>query len=120
MESREIIEIILKKIKNDNYINILEFLKDNNLKNIKVKDLIKEIEKNYYKELIFDSKNTEIYSYDLVYNYFKLKLFKLLENGTDIDLSSDDFKTFKPNDLIRIFTIIDSEFFNYLLDKIKN
>ncbi len=120
MESREIIELILKKIKKDSYINISEFLKNNNLKNIKVKekDLIKEIEKNHYKELIFDSKNTEVYSYDLVYNYFKLKLFKLLENATDIDLSSDDFKTFKPDDLIRIFTIIDSEFFDYLLDKI--
>ena len=118
MESREIIELILKEIKINSYINISEFLENNNLKNIKIKDLIKEIEKNYNKELILDLKNTEVYSYDLVYNYFKLKLFKFLETGNDIDLSSDDFKEFKPDDLIRIFSIIDSEFFTYLLDNI--
>ena len=118
MESREIIELILKEIKINSYINISEFLENNNLKNIKIKDLIKEIEKSYNKELILDLKNTEVYSYDLVYNYFKLKLFKFLETGNDIDLSSDDFKEFKPDDLVRIFSIIDSEFFTYLLDNI--
>jgi len=118
MESREIIELILKEIKRNSYINISEFLKSNNLKNLKIKDLIQEIERNYNKELILDLKNTEVYSYNLVYNYFKLKLFKFLEKGNDIDLSSDDFKAFKPDDLIRIFSIIDSEFFNYLLDSI--
>ncbi len=118
MESREIIELILKEIKLNSYINISEFLENNNLKNIKIKDLIKEIEKSYNKKLILDLKNTEVYSYDLVYNYFKLKLFKFLETGNVIDLSSDDFKEFKPDDLIRIFSIIDSEFFTYLLDNI--
>ena len=119
MESKEIIELILKKIKKYSYINISEFLKNNILKNIKIKDLIKEIEKKYDNDLILDSRNAVIYSYDLVYNYFKLKLFKSLETGNDIDLSSDDFKEFKQDDLIRIFSIIDSEFFNYLLDNIQ-
>ena len=73
----------------------------------------------YNKQLILDSKNTEVYSYELVYNYFKLVLFKSLETGNDIDLSSNDFKVFKPDDLIRIFSVIDSEFFNYLLDNIQ-
>ena len=118
MELKEIIELILKETEKNSYIEISEFLKDNNLKNLKEKDLIEEIEKNYNKELILDIKNTEIYSYNLVYNYFKLKLFKLLETGNDIDLSSDDFKVFKEKDLIRIFSIIDAEFFNYLLENI--
>ena len=120
MELREIIELLLKEIENNSYIEISEFLKDNNLKdkNLKIKDLIEEIEKNYNTELILDLKNTEIYSYNLVYNYFKLKLFKFLETGNDIDLSSDDFRDFKEKDLIRIFSIIDAEFFNYLLENI--
>ncbi len=118
MESKEIIELLSKKIEVNSYINISEFLENNNLKNIKIKDLIKEIERNYNTKLILDSKNTEVYSYELVYNYFKLVLFKSLETGNDIDLSSDDFKAFKPDDLIRIFSVIDSEFFNYLLDNI--
>ncbi|MFX1256715.1 MAG: hypothetical protein ACFFAN_02565 [Promethearchaeota archaeon] len=120
MELREIIELVLKEVKKNYSINISEFLKNNNLRNLKLKDLIKEIEENYNKDLILDLKNTEIYSYDLVYNYIKLKLFKYLEKGNDIDLSSDDFKAFKPDDLIRIFSIIDIEFFNYLLDTISN
>ena len=118
MELREVIELILNEIDKNSYIEISEFLKDNNLKNLKIKDLIEEIEKNYNKELILDVKNIEIYSYNLVYNYFKLKLFKLLETGNDIDLSSDDFKDFKERDLIQIFSIIDSEFFTYLIENI--
>ncbi|MFW9942823.1 MAG: hypothetical protein ACFFFT_17445 [Candidatus Thorarchaeota archaeon] len=118
MESREVIELLLKEIKKNSYINISEFLKKNKLKNLKIKDIIEEIERNYNKELILDVKNKEIYSYNLVYNYFKLKLFKFLEKGNDIDLSSNDFKAFKPDDLIRIFSIIDSEFLNYLLENI--
>ena len=62
MESREVIELIVKEIKRNSYINISEFLKHNNLKNLKIKDLISEIETNHNKELILDSKNTEIYS----------------------------------------------------------
>ena len=116
MDSKEVIELILKEIKTNSYINISEFLKKNKLKNLKTKDIIEEIERNYNKELILDSKNKEVYSYDLVYNYLKLKLFKSLETGEDIDLSSDDFKIFKPEDMIRIFSTIDSEFFNYLLE----
>ena len=119
MESIKIIELITKEIERNSFINISEFLQNNNLKNIKLKDLVKEIEEKYNKQLILDSKNTEVYSYDLVYNYFKLVLFKSLETGNDIDLSSNDFKAFKPDDLIRIFSIIDSEFFNYLLDNIQ-
>lgn len=118
MELREGIELILKEINGNSFINISEFLKKNKLKNLKTKDIIEEIERNYNKELILDSNNKEVYSYNLVYNYFKLKLFKFLEKGHDIDLSSDDFKAFKPDDLIRIFSIIDSEFLNYLLDNI--
>ena len=118
MELKETIELLLKKIDKNSYIKISEFLKDNNLKNLKEKVLIEEIEKNYNKELILDEKNTEIYSYNLVYNYFKLKLFKLLETGNDIDLNSDDFKEFKEQNLIQIFSIIDSEFFAYLLENI--
>ena len=118
MESREVIELILKEIKTNSYINISEFLKKNKLKNLKIKDIIQEIERNYNKELILDLKNKEVYSYNLVYNYLKLKLFKFLEKGNDVDLISDDFKAFKPDDLIRIFSIIDSEFLNYLLDQI--
>jgi len=120
MESREIIELILKEVKKKSYINISEFLTNNNLKNLKIKDLISEIETNYNNELILDSKNLEIYSYNLVYNYFKLKLFYFLEKNNDMDLSSDDFKEFKPQDLIRIFCIIDSEFFNYLIRHINS
>ena len=120
MESREVIELIVKEIKRNSYINISEFLKHNNLKNLKIKDLISEIEANYNDELILDLNNTEIYSYNLVYNYFKLKLFHFLEKNNDIDLSSDEFKEFKPQDLIRIFCIIDSEFFNYLLSHINS
>jgi len=116
METKEVIEIMLEEIKGNSYINIAEFLTNINLKKLKIKDLIKEIERNYNQELIVNLDNTEVYSYDLVYNYFKLKLFKFLEKGTDMDLNSDDFKEFKPDDLIRIFSIIDSEFFNYLLD----
>jgi hypothetical protein len=115
MESKEIIELIIKGIEINSYINISEFLQKNNI-NIKTKDLIKEIQENYNTQLILDSKNTEVYSYELVYNYFKLKLFKSLETGEDIDLSSDDFKMFNQQDLIRIFSTIDSEFFNYLLE----
>ena len=118
MELKETIELLSKKIDKNSYIKISEFLKDNNLKNLKEKVLIEEIEKNYNKELILDEKNTEIYSYNLVYNYFKLKLFKLLETGNDIDLNSDDFKEFKEQNLIQIFSIIDSEFFAYLLENI--
>lgn len=118
MDLTEIIELLLKEVKINGYIKISEFLNNNDLKNLKIKNLFEEIEKNYNKELILDLKNTEIYSYNLVYNYFKLKLFKLLENGNELDLYSDDFKEFKHNDLIRIFSIIDSEFFDYLLDKI--
>ena len=120
MESREVIELIVKEIKRNSYINISEFLKHNNLKNLKIKDLISEIEANYNDELILDLNNTEIYSYNLVYNYFKLKLFHFLDKNNDIDLSSDEFKEFKPQDLIRIFCIIDSEFFNYLLSHINS
>lgn len=118
METKEVIEIMLEEIKGNSYINIAEFLMNINLKKLKIKDLIKEIEKNYNQELIINLENTEVYSYDLVYNYFKLKLFRFLEKGIDMDLNSDDFKEFKPDDLIRIFSIIDSEFFNYLLDNI--
>jgi len=118
MELREIIELILKETESSSFIRISDFLKDNDLKNLKVRDLIEEIEKNYNNELILDSKNTEIFSYNLVYNYLKLKLFKLLETGNDIDLSSDDFKEFKEQNLIQIFSIIDSEFFAYLLENI--
>jgi len=118
MESKKIIELMSKEIETNSYINISDFLENNNLKNIKIKDSVKEIKENYSNQLILDSKNTEVYSYDLVYNYFKLKLFKSLETGNDIDLSSDDFKMFKPDDLIRIFSVIDSEFFNYLLENI--
>ena len=118
METKEVIEVLLEEIKGNSYINIAEFLTNINLKKLKIKDLIKEIEKNYNQELIINLENTEVYSYDLVYNYFKLKLFRFLEKGTDMDLYSDDFKEFKPDDLIRIFSIIDSEFFNYLLKKI--
>jgi len=118
METKEVIKIMLEEIKGNSYINIAEFLMNINLKKLKIKDLIKEIEKNYNQELIINLENTEVYSYDLVYNYFKLKLFRFLEKGIDMDLNSDDFKEFKPDDLIRIFSIIDSEFFNYLLDNI--
>ncbi len=118
METKEVIEIMLEEIKGNSYINIAEFLTNINLKKLKIKDLIKEIEKNYNQELIINQENTEVYSYDLVYNYFKLKLFRFLEKGIDMDIDSDDFKEFKPDDLIRIFSIIDSEFFNYLLDNI--
>ena len=118
METKEVIEIMLEEIKGNSYINIAEFLTNINLKKLKIKDLIKEIEKNYNQELIINQENTEVYSYDLVYNYFKLKLFRFLEKGIDMDLDSYDFKEFKPDDLIRIFSIIDSEFFNYLLDNI--
>ena len=118
METKEVIEIMLEEIKGNSYINISNFLMNINLKKLKIKDLIKEIEKNYNQELIINQENTEVYSYDLVYNYFKLKLFRFLEKGIDMDLDSYDFKEFKPDDLIRIFSIIDSEFFNYLLDNI--
>ncbi len=118
METKEVIEIMLEEIKGNSYLNIADFLMNINLKKLKIKDLIKEIEKNYNQELIINLENTEVYSYDLVYNYFKLKLFRFLEKGNDMDLNSDDFKEFKPDDLIRIFSIIDSEFFNYLLDNI--
>ena len=116
METKEVIEVLLEVIKENSYINISNFLTNINLKKLKTKDLIKEIEKNYNQELIINLENTEVYSYDLVYNYLKLKLFSFLEKGTDIDLNSVDFKDFKPDDLIRIFSIIDSEFLNYLLD----
>ena len=119
MESKEIIELITKEIEISSFLNISEFMQQNNLKRFKNKDLIKEIEENYSTQLILDSKNAEVYSYELVYNYLKLKIFKSLETGDDIDLSSDDFKAFKSEDVIRIFSIIESEFFNYLLDKIQ-
>ena len=109
---------MLEEIKGNSYLIIADFLMNINLKKLKIKDLIKEIEKNYNQELIINQENTEVYSYDLVYNYFKLKLFRFLEKGIDMDLDSDDFKEFKPDDLIRIFSIIDSEFFNYLREKI--
>ena len=118
METKEVIEVLLEEIKGNSYINISQFLMNINLKKLKIKDLIKEIEKNYNQELIVNLENTEVYSYDLVYNYFKLKLFRFLDKRTDMDLNSEDFKEFKPDDLIRIFSIIDSEFFNYLLDNI--
>jgi hypothetical protein len=117
MESKEIIELIVKEVEINSFINISEFLENNNF-NIKIKDIIKEIEENYNTQIILDSKNTEMYSYDLVYNYFKLKMFKSLETGEDIDLNSDDFKVFNSEDVIRVFSTIDSEFIDYLMDKI--
>ena len=116
MELKEVIELILKEIGTSSYLTILDFLDKNNLKDLKIKELFKEIDKNYNKELILDVNNKEIYSYNLVYNYFKLKLFESLENGNDIDLSSDAFNNFKFQDLIRIFCSIDIEFLNFLLD----
>jgi hypothetical protein len=116
MESKDIIDLILEKIENKSYVNISDFLLKNDLNDIKVKDLIKEIEEKHNDQLILNSKNTEVYSFDLVYNYFKLKLFRSLETGRDFDLGSDDFKVFKSDDLIRIYSIIDSEFFDYLKD----
>ena len=99
METKEVIKIMLEEIKGNSYINIPEFLMNINLlKKLKIKDLIKEIEKNYNQELIINLENTEVYSYDLVYNYFKLKLFRFLEKGTEMDLISDDFKEFKPGE----------------------
>jgi hypothetical protein len=119
MEIREVIEILLEELKENSYINIEEFLMNIKLsKKLKIKELVKEIENNFNHELIVNQENTEVYSYELVYNYFKLKLFRFLEKGIDMDLNSDDFKEFKPDDLIRIFSIIDSKFFDYLLDKI--
>ena len=116
MKPRKVIELILEEIKKKSYINIIEFLNENNLDNVKLKDLINEIERVYNKELILDINNSEIYSYDLIYNYFKLNLFKFLENKNDIDLSSDGFSRFKPQDLIRIYCRINSEFLDYLQD----
>ena len=108
MELREIIRLILEEIKKKSYINISEFLNTKNIKNLKTKDLISEIETNYNEELIVDLKNTEIFSYELIYNYFKLKLFDSLDKNYDIDLDSDDFKEFHSHDIIRIFCRIDS------------
>ncbi len=116
METKEVIEVLLEEIKENSYINISEFLMNINLKKLKTKDLVNEIERNYNHELIFNQANSEVYSYDLVYSYLKLKLFKFLEKETDMDLNSEEFKQFKPDDLIRIFSLIDSEFFKYLLD----
>ena len=118
MELKKIIELMVKELRISSYLTISDFLDKNDLENLKIKELITEIEKNYNKELILDIKNKEIYSYNLVYNYFKLKLFNSLENGNDIDLSSDEFKNFKSEDLIRIFCSVYIEFFNYLLDNI--
>lgn len=119
MESSKVIEFIIKEVERNSFINISEFLQNNNLKNIKLKDLVKEIEEKFNTQLIIDSKNTEVYLYDLVYNYFKLILFNSLETGNDIDLSSDDFKVFNQDDMIRIFSEIISEFFDYLKDIIQ-
>ncbi|HEY0089566.1 MAG TPA: hypothetical protein VGB37_12025 [Candidatus Lokiarchaeia archaeon] len=118
MELKKTIELILKELRNSSYLTISDFIAKNNLENVKVKELIAEIEKNYNKEFILDINNKEIYSYNLIYNFSKLKLFESLENGNDIDLCSDDFKSFKSQDLIRIFCRIDVEFFDYLLDNI--
>ena len=116
MKLRRVVEEILKKIKQDNCISISEFLTKNNFEDLKVKDLVKEIEKNHNNELILDVNNSKIYSYELVYTYFKLQLFKLIEDNIDLDLSSEKFSDFKLEDLVRIFCKIDSEFFDYLLD----
>ncbi|TFG14761.1 MAG: hypothetical protein EU535_02920 [Promethearchaeota archaeon] len=120
MELQEIIGLILEEIKKKNYINISEFLTAKNIKNLKTKDLISEIQTNQNEELIVNLKNTEIFSYDLVYNYCKLKLFDSLDKNYDIDLDSDDFKEFYPFDLIRTFCRIDSEFFNYLIEPLNS
>ncbi|TFG06141.1 MAG: hypothetical protein EU539_08440 [Promethearchaeota archaeon] len=116
MKPRKVVEEILKKIKKDNCINISEFLTKNNYEDLKIKELVKEIEKNHNNELILDMNNSKIYSYELVYTYFKLQLFKLIEDNIDMDLNSDKFSDFKPEDVVKIFCKIDSEFFDYLLD----
>ena len=61
MELEEIIELILKELKRNSYIKISDFLKGINLTNLKIKDLVEEIEKNYTKELILDFKIFKIY-----------------------------------------------------------
>ena len=116
MELKKTIELLIKELKSSSYLTISDFLTKNNVENVKIKDLVEEIEKNYSHESIIDVKNKEIYSFNLVYNYFKLKLFEFLEDGNDLDLNSDEFKIFKSQDLIRIFCRIDIEFFDYLLN----
>ena len=42
MESKEAIEVLSKYIEKNSYVNISDFLEKSNIKNIKIKDLIKE------------------------------------------------------------------------------
>ncbi len=70
MELKKIIELILRELEISSFLTISDFFTKNNLENVKTKELIEEIEKNYNDELILDIKNKEIYSYNLIYNYF--------------------------------------------------
>ncbi|MBD3337716.1 MAG: hypothetical protein GF353_01320 [Candidatus Lokiarchaeota archaeon] len=114
MELQEIIKLIINEVEENSYINISDFLEKRSLNKVKTKDLIREIDKKHSKKLLLDAENTEVYSYDLIYTYFKLKLFRSLETRKDLDLTSDDFEVFKSEDLIRIYSLIHSEFFDYL------
>ena len=104
VELKEIKDLIIKEINTNCCLEISEFLSRNNLNNVKNKDIIKLIEKSHDNKLIIDVNEENIYSYDLVYNYCKLKLFYRLTDQKELDLGSEDFQLFKHEDLIGIFT----------------
>jgi hypothetical protein len=118
MEMKEISNLLKKEIKQKCYIDIAGFLNSHNLEELKTKDLIKVIEKSHDNKLLIDTNEEVIYSYELVYTYCKQKLFTYLINQNELDLESEDFKNFKPHDLIHIFAKINLELLDYLIEQI--
>jgi len=119
MELKEVIKLLLKEVKNKCYIKLSDFLEENNLDYIKTKDLIKIIKNIHQKKLLLDEDEEIIYSYNLVYNYCKEKFFESLANQNELNLTSDDFKIFKPEDIIQIFCNINRDFFDFLISIIQ-
>jgi len=119
MELKKVIKLILEELKNKCYINISNFLSENNLDHVNTKDLIKAIKRIHQKKLLLDKDEELIYSYKLVYSYCKEKFFESLANQNEIDLTSDDFENFKPEDIIRIFCVINKDFFDFLISIIQ-
>jgi uncharacterized protein YdeI (BOF family) len=119
MEIKKVIKLLLGELKNKCYINISDFLDENNLDDVKTKDLIKAIKRVHQQKMLLDKEEELIYSYNLVYSYCKEKFFESLANQIEIDLTSDDFENFKPEDIIRIFCNIDRDFFDFLISIIQ-
>ncbi len=119
MQLKEVMRFLLEEVENNCFIKISDFLSEKNLDSVNTKDLIKVIKKIPHSKLLLDTNDEVIYSYNLVYTYCREKFFESLANQNEINLTSDDFENFKPEDIIRIFCNINREFFDFLISIIR-